>query len=133
LDQAFSRLNESLNDTISGMGRDASSAHTFSVDYVAYEGGQHLAGNGDLQNNETLTNLFVAMNRDARMGQLYTTYYDAWKRSGGTIHNVFTNVGAPTKYGSWGITEYVGQPRSAAPKYDAAMKWIGTNPIWYTP
>jgi hypothetical protein len=133
LDQAFTRLRSSLDHSISGMVKDATSARTYAVDYVAYEGGQHLAGNGDLQNNETLTKLFVAMNRDARMGQLYTTYYDAWKSNGGTIHPVFTNIGAATKYGSWGITEYVGQPRSTAPKYDAVLKWMAANPVWYAP
>ena len=33
----------------------------------------------------------------------------------------FASTGLPTKYGSWGLTEYTGQPAAQAPKLQALM------------
>jgi hypothetical protein len=34
---------------------------------------------------------------------------------------LFLPAGLPSKYGSWGLVEYTGQPPAAAPKYRAVM------------
>jgi len=31
------------------------------------------------------------------------------------------------KYGRWGSMEYLGQPRTQAPKYDALQKYVEAN------
>src|SRR5690606_13171413 len=45
---------------------NAAQARNLSV--IAYEGGQHLVGVFGVQNNDAITDLFTAANRDPRMG-----------------------------------------------------------------
>ncbi len=79
---------------------------------LAYEGGQHLVGVGGVENNQAITDLFTAANRDPRMGQLYTTYLQKWGQDGGGVFANFTDVATPSKWGSWGTTESLYQTTS---------------------
>ena len=68
--------------------------------------------------------LLFEANRDPRMGQLYSQYLEAWHKAGG---KTFVHFSAPriySWYGSWGAKEYITQPRSEAPKYDALLRYI---------
>jgi hypothetical protein len=40
---------------------------------------------------------------------------------------LFVSAGLPSKYGSWGLIEYTGQPASAAPKYRAVMAMLDSK------
>jgi hypothetical protein len=86
---------------------------------IAYEGGQHLAGIGGVENNDAITELFIKANRDPRMGTLYKEYLQKWFELGGGLFVNFSDIGQPGKWGSWGILEYVEQDSS--PKYDAFL------------
>ncbi|OVE81163.1 hypothetical protein BVY03_04555 [bacterium K02(2017)] len=97
------------------------------IDLISYEGGQHLAGLNGLENNEAMTNLFIATNRDLRMHAIYTEYLNAWKNLGGGLFTHFTNALVPSKWGSWGALEYQGQDISEAPKHRAIMDFIENN------
>jgi len=85
---------------------------------VAYEGGQHLAGD---PSNDALTDLFVAANGDARMGDLYSRYLARWKSlTGNALFVHFTDSGPWGQYGSWGALRSPDEvPLSASPKYAA--------------
>jgi hypothetical protein len=76
---------------------------------VAYEGGQHLVGAGLAGNDPrlaALTTLFVAANRDARMGAAYSDYLeDSWVAEGGELFVHFSDASLYTKFGSWGAVE----------------------------
>ena len=86
---------------------------------IAYEGGQHLVGHGGAENDEALTKLFAAVNRHPRMYDLYRKHLNHWFAEGGGLYGVFSFVGAPSKWGSWGVLEYQDQPASQSHKYRA--------------
>jgi len=89
---------------------------------TAYEGGQHLAGVGNVANNQAITDLFIAANRDPRMGNLYRQYFETWNRLGGDLFANFSDINTPSKWGSWGARESLYQ--TTAPKWDALQEII---------
>ena len=106
-------------------------AASYKLPLVAYEGGQSFA-NGP---TDALINLYMAANRDARMGSAYTTYLNQWKANGGQLFMVFNDVGGFSKYGNWGALESIIQttnPLSAAPpKWQAIQNFIAANACWW--
>ncbi len=98
---------------------------------VAYEGGQHLVGHSGAENNKQLEELFHAANRHPRMGELYLKYLGGWKKNGGAMFVVFSSTGGYSKWGSWGLMEYHGQPVKEAPKYRAVLDFVEGNPRWW--
>ena len=99
-------------------------ANQYGLRLLAYEGGQHMVGLGAARDDRALNALFDAFNRDPRIKQLYLEYLAIWKREGGELFVHFNDVGRYTKSGRWGALEYVGQPRSEAPKFDALQTFI---------
>ena len=94
-------------------------ADTYGLPMWAYEGGQHLivpVGDTD----QGLLSLFVAANRDPRMGAAYDRMMSDWKSSGGQTFTYYTHIGAPSGYGMWGLKETVGD--NANPKWTSALK-----------
>ena len=89
---------------------------------LAYEGGQHLVGTNGLENNQDITNLFITANRDPRMGEIYRDYLEEWADTRGDLFVNFSDVGKPSKWGSWGALDSVYQEGS--PKYDAIIDLI---------
>ncbi len=104
----------------------ANVAKTKGLQLVAYEGGQHIVGSGGVENNEAITNFFITLNRRLEMYSLYTDMLNKWKNAGGTLFMNFSDIGTPSKYGSWGALEHVNQDSS--PKYKALMDFIAQNP-----
>jgi hypothetical protein len=92
---------------------------------AAYEGGSHVVGVYEAQNDPILTEFFIRLNRDPRMGDLYTEYLNIWKQAGGGLFQNFTDVASPSKYGSWGTLESWNQ--TSSPKYDAILNFINSN------
>lgn len=99
-------------------------ADAYGVQLVAYEGGQHLAGVGDVANSDAITTLFTAANRDPRMGAVYTRYLDGWKAHGGGLFVNYSLVSAYDKWGSWGALESIDQETS--PKWEALQNYMGS-------
>jgi hypothetical protein len=91
---------------------------------MAYEGGQHLVGHGGAENNEKLTQLFHAVNRHPKMKALYLRNLKDWEDAGGDLFCVFSSVGRPSKWGSWGVLEYAAQDPAQAPKYQALREYL---------
>ena len=98
---------------------------------IAYEGGQHLVGHGGAENNKKMEELFHSANRHPKMKQLYLEYLAGWKENGGTMMAIFSSTGRFSKWGSWGIMEYHGQPVAEAPKYLAVIEFLNKNPKWW--
>lgn len=97
---------------------------------VAYEGGQHITANGHtLQNDENILEFHKAINRDPKMTAAYTIMLTEWKKNGGGLHMHFVDIGAPSKWGSWGALESVKQ--NNAPKWDALMEFNTSEPCWW--
>jgi hypothetical protein len=103
----------------------------FKLPLLAYEGGQTFANGA----TDELNNLYIAANRDPRMGLAYARYFEQWKISGGQLFMYFHDVGVGSKYGSWGAMESIMQPTiplsSAPPKWQAIQKFMLENPCWW--
>jgi hypothetical protein len=120
------------------LAQNAASLRNFAKDLtpyklplLAYEGGQAFASGS----TEALNNLYMAANRDRRMGQAYVRYLHQWKDSGGQLFMHYNDVGVEGKYGSWGAVESIMQtttPLSGAPpKWQAIQVFISGNPCWW--
>ena len=78
---------------------------------VAYEGGQHLGGQGPsplggkLENDQAFQDLMISSNRDPRMHNLYQLYFKLWGELVGGVFAHFSFIGQPSKWGSWGVKE----------------------------
>ncbi|MBI4739989.1 MAG: fibronectin type III domain-containing protein [Betaproteobacteria bacterium] len=117
------------------MGIDANKAvaNTYGLPLIAYEGGQELSTAGNDPFKTSAQNLFATANRDARMGAAYTAMFNYWKQAGGGLFTVYdsTAVYSATR-GNSALLEYQGQPRTQAPKYDAALSFISANNCWWS-
>jgi hypothetical protein len=113
------------------MQNQAEVAQRYGLALVAYEGGQHFAAMRGAQNNEEINALFDAINRHPRMKDLYLRYLAGWREAGGQLFVNFTNCASYSKWGRWGLREYIDQPRAEAPKLDAVMQFIEQNPRWW--
>ena len=132
LDELFAHVRTvSLPGSAATMKAYRTLANAHGLRLVSYEGGQHLVGILGAENNERLTALFLAFNRDARIRQMYLDNLAAWKDAGGELFVHFTDAGRYDKWGSWGALEYISQPRAAAPKFDALHSFIERNPVWW--
>jgi hypothetical protein len=76
-----------------------------------------------VENNQAITELFIAANRDPRMGEIYRDYFTTWNELGGGLFANFKDVDTPSQWGSWGILESIYDESS--PKYDAIQDLIG--------
>ena len=123
---SLDRLFEALGSEIDGENRtfvekQAALAKRYGVKLIAYEGGQHLVGHAGAENNDKLTGLFQAANRDPRMGGLYLQHLAHWQASGGGLYVLFNSMGEYTKWGSWGLLEAEGVPNA---KWDAVQSLL---------
>lgn len=89
-----------------------------------------MAGIFGAENDDALTAIFTAANRDARMGQIYKDYLGAWKDNGGQLFVNFLDIEDYSKWGSWGSIESV--MHTGSPKYDALRAFISQNPCWWS-
>ncbi|MEV6596556.1 IPT/TIG domain-containing protein [Actinoplanes sp. NPDC051346] len=106
-------------------------ADKYDLDLIGYEGGQHLAGIAGGENNEAVNKIMYAANRHPRMRTMYAQYLSQWRELGGGTLALFASGGSVSKWGSWGLVEYEGQPIDQAPKYlavDEAMQGLGQRP-----
>jgi hypothetical protein len=96
---------------------------------VAYEGGQHITGNGHaIQDDPDFIAFHIGLNRDLRMKDRYLENFENWKAAGGTLFMHFVDISYPSKYGSWGALEYLLQPGS--PKWDAIVEFNEEDCFW---
>jgi len=93
------------------------------ADLIAYEGGQHYVGLNQTRDDQVLTDILVATNRDPRIGTHYLTYLDMLQEEGISLFSHFTYIGAWNKFGSWGSREYMNQPLALAHKYRSLVEW----------
>lgn len=116
----------------SGVQRCINYARSVNKPMLAYEGGQHFTGgfcNGvDTMDNTELNRRFIDANLSPEMEQIYTLDLNRWRDMGGDMYCAFASLSEYTKWGCWGILRYPLQNLSAAPKYQAIINWIASNP-----
>jgi hypothetical protein len=101
-------------------------AAKYSVQLIAYEGGQHLVGVGSYLSNPKLRDLFHAANRDPRMKDVYAAYLKGWRLSGAGSFVHYNHVQSWSQFGSWGAAEvYPGLSAQRYPKYEAIQEAAG--------
>jgi hypothetical protein len=103
----------------------------YKLPLLAYEGGQNFADGS----TSALNALYMAANRDRRMGQAYAAYFQQWKTAGGQLFMYYNDVGVESNYGSWGALESIMQPTtplsSIPPKWEAIQNFISMTPCWW--
>lgn len=125
------RLEASVDESLVWVKEAQQITARHKVQLIAYEGGQHLVGIGPVAQDAHVNALFDAANVAAGMKGLYLRYLQGWKANGGGLFVHFTSTMRNSKYGRWGSTESMEQPRAEAPKYDALMTFIESTPRWY--
>ena len=60
------------------------------------------------------------------MELIYDEYLRGWNARGGGLFMHFTDIGAYSRYGSWGALEEIGQ--TSSPKYDALYAYATGSP-----
>lgn len=126
LDELFADLSQEVRGHNSDLiAKQAAVASRFSVQLIAYEGGQHLAAAGPAMDDERLCRLFENANRDMRMGELYRDHIANWRKEGGGIYAFFNSMGAYNKWGSWGLIERESL-QAASSKWAEVRRLIGT-------
>ena len=132
VDDILTACENSLQDVMNTVDRQVKEAAAYGKIFLAYEAGQHLAGTGGNENNQDMTDKFIAANRHSRMKELYLNYMNRWKMSGAQTMCIFSSSGGPSKWGSWSIIENYCQDISETPKYAAVREFSEENtPAWW--
>ena len=95
----------------------AALAESENLDLLSYETSQHLVGINGVQQNKAVSDLFMAANRDPRMGEVYQEYFTALDELGVDELINHIDISRYNKFGSWGSLENLTQPYT--PKYSA--------------
>jgi hypothetical protein len=74
-----------------------------------------------MPNNDAVTSLYIAANRDRKMYWVLRRYHEGWWEKGGGLMCAFSASSPYTKWGSWGYLEYQDQPLDQAHKYRALL------------
>jgi hypothetical protein len=95
-------------------------AQKYGLQYLTYEAGQHVV----LPSNLTL---LTQIERDSRMSNIYNQFISGWQSQVGSELTLFALNGPISQYGAWGMSEYIGQPATAAPKMSAVNSFLGIS------
>ncbi|MBB5987449.1 hypothetical protein [Sphingobium lignivorans] len=106
------KLAETVDDRLELAKQNRDIAKQYGLRYIAYEAGQHILSADDIPQ-------LIKVQRDPRMGKLYTRYLTKWNNEIGDLIMLFSNYGSIGQYGAWGMQEYMGQPLNQAPKANA--------------
>jgi hypothetical protein len=126
-DDLVKALADDLKESRRHIEEYAAIAKKHDLKLMAYEGGQHLAGHGGAENNDSLTALFHAANRHPGMKDLYTRHLADWNASGGDLFCVFSSMGRYSKWGSWGLLENAAQHPQTVAKYQAIHEYLSAS------
>jgi len=108
----YTQLQTTLDTVLGEAKKNKAVAAQYNLRYVTYEAGQHVSSPDDLAQQ-------ARIQRDPRMGSLYTRYLTKWRDEIGDLTILFADYGRVDKYGAWGTMEYPGQSFAEAPKANA--------------
>lgn len=118
----------SIPEALKAMKLSADWAKKNGVPLVAYEGGQHLAAEPSLVDDQAWNAKLDAANRHPAMKARYFDLLNGWKELGGREFLHFTFTSRMGKYGRFGALESLGQAPGEAPKYEALLEFIAEHP-----
>jgi hypothetical protein len=123
LNTVFDELHMAVDSTMKMAADNQKIAAANNLPLVSYEGGQHLVPRiGPAQNDPGFVDLLSQINRDDRMGALYTYMLGEWAKLGGKTFTFSGDVYASGKWGSWGLQESYLDTNAA--KYKAVQQWL---------
>ncbi len=99
----------------------ATLAEAENLDLLTYETSQHLVGINGVQQNQAVSDLFIAANRDPRMAEIYQSYFATLRDLGVDTFINHNDISRYNKYGSWGSLEEIAQ--TGSPKYNALQSF----------
>ena len=120
-----------LKETLRLIPEQVAIAKKYGLELVAYEGGPAYDAYFGSENDDKINKLFDEVNRHPRMGELYIELLRAWKAAGAQTFVNFNSCGRYSKWGRWGLLEYIAQPAADSPKYSSVLKFISDNPRWW--
>jgi hypothetical protein len=129
-DQMFAKCDASLPNEINYIKKQLAIAAKYNISIAYYEGGPSILEDQAIYDgSETAgaTEKYLAMHRHPKMKTTYLNFLNAIKNISGFgkyPYMQFGFVGLPTKYGSWGIVEYIQQNELQAPKYMALSDFL---------
>lgn len=108
-------------------------ADRYNLGLVAYEGGQHVqqafAVRGLKQDDlARLTRFLTGYIRSPDMAMLYDRLWDGWAKVGNGPFMQYSDVGAPSKWGSWGLFAALGDTN---PRADLLMRLNQSSTAWF--
>ncbi len=113
-----------LNKVLGWIQATAAITSARGIEMIAYEAGQRMAGEFGWENNQELTDKFLAVNRHPRMYELYWLYTEVWRQLGGTLMLHYVSCRTFNKWGAYGLLENQTIPASEAPKYRAVRDQV---------
>ena len=113
-----------LKETLRFIPEQVAIAKKYGLELVAYEGGPAYDAYFGSENDDKINKLFDEVNRHPRMGELYIEMLKAWKAAGAQTFVNFNSCGRYSKWGRWGLLEYIAQPAADSPKYSSVLKFI---------
>lgn len=119
-DQIMTALPSKVTDQVNFGVQQKTIAQNLGLRYVTYEGGQSVV----LPNDLTLE---AQVQKDPRMGTIYQQFLTAWQSQIGDTLTLFALTGPISQYGSWGMSEYDGQPLTQTPKMQAVKAFMGLS------
>ena len=123
--QRLTYINNILFQTKLTMQSQKLRAALFGVDLIAYEGGQHFVGGGQVLNDGALAQVFYEMNRDPSMRAFYLEYLETWRDVSGNGEMVlFSSTGEFSQFGSWGLREDETISEALSPKLQGVLDFL---------
>jgi len=115
---------DNLNDTIRTFQDYSAIAQKYNLKLVVYEGGSHVVGSQGVEQDGRLTDFFHELHRQPQFYGLYEQLLQGWydQRGRRTLFMNFTDVGRPSKWGSWGVLEHLEQ--KTTPRYQALLDYL---------
>ncbi|MFM7548774.1 MAG: calcium-binding protein, partial [Cyanobacteriota bacterium] len=110
----------------------AAVANSLGWQLEAYEGGQHIVDLNVFFGGGTTparTAFFSELVRHPQFYDLYETYFNLWRDAGGGMMAHFSDFGADSQFGSWGIWESSHAPDSS--RAAAVVDFRDTVPAWW--
>ncbi|MBA3908697.1 MAG: hypothetical protein C0524_02190 [Rhodobacter sp.] len=122
---------DTVPDVLEMLSTQRQIANRLGLRFVAYEGGQHMHHSFGVEGMseeeaEALLKIMEDFVRSSEMGALYSQLWDGWRDIGDGPFMQFVEMGAPSRWGSWGLFAYPGDstPRS---RFLTAMSTLGKS------
>ncbi|WXG52266.1 MAG: hypothetical protein RNU03_16030 [Candidatus Sedimenticola sp. (ex Thyasira tokunagai)] len=125
-------LGNFLKRTVDALQSQRTVAEKYDLELIAYEGGQHVHHSAHVSIPEAdlqrLQNHLIGFVRSQQMADLYQELWDKWKQIGAGPFMQFVDIGAPSKYGSWGLRASLSD---TSPRAVLLKQFNANTPAWW--